>query len=92
MIYATDSSVGKRIPLAVALALVCAAASTTKARQVECGTVSSLPRDRVVIIDPVNAANNVARRITDLECDEIITKATDAWETITAARNNNYKG
>jgi hypothetical protein len=58
----------------------------------ECGKVSSLPKDRVVILDPVNAANNVAHRITDADCEEIVTKATDAWETITAARNNNYKG
>ncbi len=58
----------------------------------ECGKVSTFPKDRVVILDPVNAANNVARRLTDADCDEIVTKATDAWETITAARNNNYKG
>jgi hypothetical protein len=58
----------------------------------ECGKVSSLPTDRVVILDPVNAANNVARRLTDADCNEIVAKATDAWETITAARNNNYKG
>ena len=58
----------------------------------ECGNVSSLPKDRVVILDPVNAANNVARRLTDADCEEIVTKATNAWETITAARNNNYKG
>ncbi len=58
----------------------------------ECGKVPSLPRDRVVILDPVNAANNVARRLTNADCEEIIIKATDAWETITAARNNNYKG
>ena len=58
----------------------------------ECGKVSSFPKDRVVILDPVNAANNVAHRLTDADCEEIITKATEAWETITAARNNNYKG
>jgi hypothetical protein len=58
----------------------------------ECGKVSALPKDRVVILDPVNATNNVARRLTDDDCDEIVTRATDAWETITAARNNNYKG
>lgn len=58
----------------------------------ECGKVSALPKDRVVILDPVNADNNVARRITDADCEEIVTRATDAWETITAARNNNYKG
>ena len=58
----------------------------------ECGKVSSLPKDRVVILDPVNAENNVARRITDADCDEIVRKATEAWEILTAARNNNYKG
>jgi hypothetical protein len=58
----------------------------------ECGKVSSLPKDRVVILDPVNAANNVARRLTDADCEEIVTKATYAWEMITNARNNNYKG
>jgi hypothetical protein len=58
----------------------------------ECGNISPLRNDRVVILDPVNAANNVARRLTEVDCEEIIAKATDAWETITAARNNNYKG
>lgn len=58
----------------------------------ESGKVSFLPKDRVVILDPVNSANNVAHRITDADCEEIVVKATDAWETITAARNNNYKG
>ncbi len=58
----------------------------------ECGKVTSFPKDRVVILDPVNAANNVARRLTDADCDEIIRKATYAWETITNARNNGYKG
>jgi hypothetical protein len=57
-----------------------------------CGKVSTLPKDRVVILDPVNAANNVARRLTDADCEEIVAKATDAWETITAARNNSYMG
>ena len=58
----------------------------------ECGSVSNLPKDRVVILDPVNADNNVGRKLTDANCDEIVTKATEAWETLTAARNNNYKG
>ena len=58
----------------------------------ENGKVESLPNDRVVILDPVNSMNNVSRRLTDLDCDEIIAKATEAWELITAARNNNYKG
>ena len=58
----------------------------------ELGTVSALPADRVVILDPVNAGNNVGRRLTDSDCDEIVEKATEAWELITAARNNAYKG
>lgn len=51
-----------------------------------------MPKDRVVILDPVNAMNNVARRLTDSDCSEIVTKATEAWELLTDARNNNYKG
>jgi hypothetical protein len=58
----------------------------------ENGQVKSLPKDPVVILDPVNSENNVARRMTDSERQEIVTKAHDAWETLTAARNNNFKG
>jgi hypothetical protein len=58
----------------------------------ENGKVTSLPKDRVVILDPVNTDNNVARRLSDSACQEIVTKATEAWELLTAARNNNYKG
>jgi hypothetical protein len=58
----------------------------------ENGGVTSLPKDLVVILDPVNSDNNVARRMTDLERQEIVNKARDAWETLTAARNNNFKG
>lgn len=58
----------------------------------ENGTPTDLPDDRVVIIDPVNTENNVARKITDADCDEIIAKATEAWELLTAASNNNYQG
>src|SRR5262249_36525785 len=58
----------------------------------ENGRVTSVPKDLVVILDPVNSDNNVARRITDLERQEIVNKACDAWETLTAARNNNFKG
>lgn len=58
----------------------------------ENGKVTSLPKDRVVILDPVNLDNNVARRLTDPDCQEIVAKATEAWELLTAARNNNYKG
>jgi hypothetical protein len=58
----------------------------------ENGRVTSVPKDVVVILDPVNSDNNVARRVTDLERQEIVNKARDAWETLTAARNNNFKG
>lgn len=58
----------------------------------ENGTVTSFPTGRAVVLDPVNVDNNVARRLTDADCSEIVQKATDAWELLTAARNNNYKG
>jgi len=41
--------------------------------------------DPVVIIDPVNSSNNVARRITESERDEIVRAATLAWETASYA-------
>lgn len=59
---------------------------------VENGKLERFPADRVVILDPVNTENNVARRLTDAECVDIIAKAKEAWECLTAARNNNYKG
>lgn len=58
----------------------------------ENGQPERFPTDRVVILDPVNIENNVSRRLSDTECGEIIAKATEAWECLTAARNNNYKG
>lgn len=58
----------------------------------ELGAQASLPADRVVILDPVNAENNVARRLTEADCQEIVARATEAWELITAARNNGFKG
>jgi hypothetical protein len=47
--------------------------------------------NRVVVLDPANSDNNVARRMTDTECREIIGKASEAWERLTEARNNNYE-
>ena len=58
----------------------------------ECGRPSVWPRDRVVVLDPVNVANNVARRITDSECREIVEAARTAWERIHEARSNGYVG
>ena len=53
--------------------------------------VKSLPNDRVVALDPCNADNNVARRITDEDCTEIIAKSKEAWETLSYARNHDGK-
>jgi hypothetical protein len=58
----------------------------------ENGTPKSLPDDRVVILDPVNSENNIGRKLTDADCKDIIVRATEAWECLTAASNNNYQG
>lgn len=47
--------------------------------------------DRVTVLDPANADNNVARRLSDTMCREIIERAREAWERISEARNNGYK-
>jgi hypothetical protein len=57
----------------------------------ECGTPKSLPKDRVVILDPCNADNNVARKITDQDCNAIVAKCREAWETLSYARNYDGK-
>ena len=57
----------------------------------ECGTPKSLPKDRVVILDPCNADNNVARKITDQDCNGIVAKCREAWETLSYARNYDGK-
>lgn len=57
----------------------------------ECGTPKSFPKDRVVILDPCNADNNVAGRITDQDCKVIIEKCLAAWETLSYARNYDGK-
>jgi hypothetical protein len=57
----------------------------------ECGNVKSYPKDRVVILDPCNADNNIARKITDQDCKAIIEKCLNAWETLTYARNYDGK-
>jgi hypothetical protein len=53
----------------------------------ECGTPASWPKDRVVVLDPCNVGNNVTRRISDQDCEEIVGKCREAWETLTYARN-----
>jgi len=57
----------------------------------ECGAAKSFPTDRVVILDPCNVDNNVARRITDQDCAVIVEKCEKAWETMSYARNYNGK-
>jgi hypothetical protein len=57
----------------------------------ECGTPKSFPKDRVVILDPCNVDNNVTRRITDQDCQFIVEKCLNAWETLTYARNYDGK-
>ena len=57
----------------------------------ECGSPESPPNDRVVIFDPCNSENNVARKITDQDCAVIIAKAKEAWETLSYARNHDGK-
>lgn len=48
--------------------------------------------DCVVVIDPVNYDNNVASKITPAECKEISSASEEAWEFLTAGRNNARSG
>ena len=57
----------------------------------ECGDVNSFPKDHVVILDPCNKENNVARKISDQDCMAIVTKAREAWEALSYARNHGGK-
>jgi tRNA nucleotidyltransferase (CCA-adding enzyme) len=52
---------------------------------------TQIPRftDTVVILDPVCSANNVASRISDIERQEIVAAATEAWETANFASAEN---
>jgi tRNA nucleotidyltransferase (CCA-adding enzyme) len=56
------------------------------------GAPSTMPEDPVVILDPVNADNNVARRLTDPERAEIVATAQKAWETLLTASYAAPKG
>lgn len=57
----------------------------------ECGTPQSFPKDRVVILDPCNVDNNVGRKITEQDCNSIIAKCLESWETLSYARNHGGK-
>lgn len=58
----------------------------------ELGTVKNFPSHPVVILDPVNAENNITMRLTDSERQEIVSAAQKAWETIETASWANGKG
>lgn len=58
----------------------------------ENGVVKNFPKDTVVILDPVNSENNVAKRLTDAERKEITTKAEGAWEKLSTASFTSGKG
>ncbi len=58
----------------------------------ENGVVKNFPKDTVVILDPVNPENNVAKRLTDAERKEITSKAETAWEKLSTASFTEGKG
>lgn len=52
----------------------------------------SLPQAPVVVLDPVNADNNVTARMSELDRRAVVSAATQAWETLMTAHHNAYKG
>ena len=46
----------------------------------------------VVILDPVNADNNVTERMSELDRQAAVSAVTEAWETVMTAHHNGYKG
>ena len=58
----------------------------------EHGPNPRFPNDPVVILDPVNEDNNVTKRITVDERDEIVSKALVAWEKLNSACWKTTKG
>lgn len=46
----------------------------------------------VVILDPVNADNNVCARMTETDRQAVVQAATTAWETLMTAHHNAYAG
>jgi len=51
----------------------------------ENGAVAKFPENVVVVLDPVNATNNVAVRMTDAERRQLVQEAERAWERISTA-------
>ncbi len=58
----------------------------------ENGAVAGWPSDPVVILDPVNAENNVTRRVTTGERAATVAKTLQAWECLSTARRRDSKG
>jgi hypothetical protein len=58
----------------------------------ENGNVDTYPSDPVVILDPVNTANNVTVRLSEEERAEIAAAAELAWSTVEAAVWKGTKG
>lgn len=48
----------------------------------ETGKPARVPEDPVVVIDPVNAENNVTRRITNAERITLVAGANETWEAL----------
>lgn len=52
----------------------------------------SIEQAPVVILDPVNAHNNVTASMSELDREAIASAAKEAWETLMTAHHNGYKG
>jgi hypothetical protein len=52
----------------------------------------TLPPEAVVILDPLNAQNNVTEWMGDGDRQTVVAAATVAWETLMTASHNSYKG
>ena len=52
----------------------------------------SRPDDPVVILDPVNADNNICSRMNESDRQAVVAAVTGAWETLITAHHNSYKG
>jgi hypothetical protein len=52
----------------------------------------TLPPEPVVILDPINAQNNVTEWMGDGDRQTVVAAATVAWETLMTASHNSYKG
>lgn len=52
----------------------------------ENGAVTKLPEGSAVLLDPVNADNNVLAKITETQRDELVAESNVAWTTLWDAR------